>query len=558
MKFYYSKTYADLIDGIHVIQDNVGTHYPAPWNDFDYIVTFNAVYVVDSKIVILGETKILINGQTNTSKYFLEKGIKIDDGKTTEISELLDASNTVSLASDIAYYKAIHTNLSADDAITFLDGICDASYNFENFETYKQWPGFKSALLRQGTTAKARIKKGYPTATGRYAREAKFSIEVDSLSGSFEPLKFNFSSNRELGATNINLLIGENGTGKTHILKHIASLVTGLETSTNSWPYFHKLVVAAFSPFEHFHTSNEVAELLINKYAPQNMISRELSKSKRKRHLKINKYSYIGYKNESGKFQLDWPKEQSAKSLLKIIIDADGTYNTWPKSRFAILKDTLHTAIDFDTLGFKTKDGNHILITEDFLNSPEPFSKSVDLRYGICFFKKGIEISLSSGQLIYTYMLPALAAEIEEESLVILDEPELYLHPSLEVGLITMLQNLLKDTYSYAVIATHSAVLAREIDSNGINILRRSEQGTYSVKPAIETFGGSLDAIVGDVFDDYHETKPYQQIIDSEITNSKDHSELLKKISPMVGDEALAYINSKLYPLPETIVFKER
>lgn len=555
MKFYYSKSYVDLIDGIHILQDNVGTSYPAPWNDFDYIVTFNVVYVKNAKQVKFGETKILVNGFDNTSKYFIEKGIKHEAGKSTDVTLLLEASNVVSLASDIEFYKSISKHFTIEEATLLLEGICDASYNYDSFDTYRLWPGFNSALLRNGTTAETRIKKGFPTATGRYSRDKHFSIDIDSLPETFEPIELKFDNSRELGAANINLLIGKNGTGKTHILKHLSELITGIETSKNSWPYFHKLIVIAFSPFENFHTNDDVARILINKFSPQNMLSRELVKSKRQRHLKINKYAYIGYKNETGKFQLDWPKEYSAKSLLKIIAEDNITHRL---SRFETLKATLHISIDFDVLAFKAKDGNHILITEDFLASPDSFSRNVDCRAGICFIKKGIEIPLSSGQLIYSYIIPALAAEIEAESLVIIDEPELYLHPSLEVGLITMLQNLLKLTSSYAVIATHSAVLAREIDSNAINILRRSENGTIGAKPVVETFGGSLDAITGDIFDDYDELKPYQQVIDHKIASSTDHSDLVMRLGPMMGDEGLAYMSSKLHPQTETIVIKEK
>ncbi|KQV10650.1 hypothetical protein ASC74_11405 [Pseudomonas sp. Root329] len=558
MEFYFSKSYSDLPEGIHLIQDHVGTNFSSPWNDYDYIVTFNAILIKNKETSKIGEIKILVDNQVNTSKFFLEKGIKLDDGKSSNITDVLDPSNTVSLASDISFYKIINKLFSAEEATELLSGICDAGYYYENYEVYKKWPGFDNSLLRQGTAAEARIKKGFQIATGRYAPESSFKIEIDSLPETFEPIEFNFDNQRELGVTNINLLIGKNGTGKTHILKHLTEIITGIEPSTTSWPYFHKLVVAAYSPFETFYTNNDVIELLVNKYAPQKLVSRELTKSKRRRLLKTNKYSYIGYKNDSGKFQLEWPKEYSAKSLIKIIED-DKLKSLWlEQSRFEILKNTLKISINFDALGFKSKENKNIIINEGFLISPELFSKNVDTKSGICFFHNGVEVPLSSGQVIYSYLIPALAAEIEEESLVILDEPELYLHPNLEVGLISMLKNLLKKTSSYAVIATHSAVLAREIDRDGINILKRSASGTISVKPSFETFGGSLDSIIGEVFDDYSESKPFQLVIDKKIEGSTDHSALIKSISLKIGDEALAYITSKLNPMTDTIVFEEK
>ena len=83
----------------------------------------------------------------------------------------------------------------------------------------------------------------------------------------------------------------------------------------------------------------------------------------------------------------------------------------------------------------------------------------MDFKRGFEIIRDGKAIGLSSGQLIYSYMIPAIVSGMKDESLLILDEPELYLHPTLEMGLIKMLKSLLKDSSSYAIIATHSAVM---------------------------------------------------------------------------------------------------
>ena len=141
-------------------------------------------------------------------------------------------------------------------------------------------------------------------------------------------------------------------------------------------------------------------------------------------------------------------------------------------------------------------------------------------------------------------MLPSIVAEIEDESLIVLDEPELYLHPSLEIGLIHMLNYLLEETSSYAIIATHSAVIAREVEKKGISILTKKNNYSYSSRPTFETFGSSLELIMGEAFDDFNLTKPYQKNINKIIEEESSIKRTLEKHGNDLGDEALVYILS--------------
>ncbi|MEH8158782.1 AAA family ATPase [Aeromonas veronii] len=162
------------------------------------------------------------------------------------------------------------------------------------------------------------------------------------------------------------------------------------------------------------------------------------------------------------------------------------------------------------------------------------------------FIKNDKALSLSSGQLIYSYMIPAIVSEIEDESLIILDEPELYLHPHLEVGLIDMMKHLLSATSSYSIIATHSAILTREVEKKAVKILRRKNGRTEISAPSFETYGESLETIVGEVFDDYTTVKPFQNDIMRYVSSEEDVDSIIKKIGFDIGDEALAYIASEI------------
>lgn len=46
MIFYFSETLnIEKFEGIHLLQDHIGTNFKGPWDDFDYIITFQVFHV---------------------------------------------------------------------------------------------------------------------------------------------------------------------------------------------------------------------------------------------------------------------------------------------------------------------------------------------------------------------------------------------------------------------------------------------------------------------------------------------------------------------------------
>ena len=308
-----------------------------------------------------------------------------------------------------------------------------------------------------------------------------------------------------------------------------------------SWPFFHKLIVIAYSPFESFHTKDTVIELFERREKP----TRNRFSINRKR-LKVNEYSYIGFKNDdNGMFDINTPRIKTIESIIKI-----STYdkeNDWwrDKSRLDILMDTLLTCIDFDSIMIfdRCNPGKSSYIVDNTLF--KSISKIDAINCDIKFMKDDKELPLSSGQRIYSYMIPAIVSEIEDESILLIDEPELYLHPNLEIELLCMLKHLLGETNSIAIIATHSAVISREIKSKSIHILHRSGMSVSVLKPGIETYGESLESIISEIFDDKLVSKGYESDLDSLIDKYADIDTLITEKHNEVGDDALIYLLSK-------------
>ena len=468
MKYYYSESLSiENFDGFHLLQDHRGTNYKSPWDDFGYIITFKLYYVTEKKKRKLGSLKLLIKDIEDSSLFFKEHGKPLEP-KFFEITDILNIDNIVSIGEDVDLYKKINSLFSEGEAEDILIKICDAGYYHEQYEEFSSWKGFSGSFMR-GSAASAILKKGFQIALGRYIPEKTFDITLNELGDTFDDLCLKFDTNREIGKSNINLLIGKNGVGKSHALKKLSEIITGVIDTKTKHPYFHKLIMIAFSPFESFYTKSEIFKKLSTRYSVNEETNNRKSESRKRLH--VNEYSYIGFKNENGEHDLNHPIKLSIDSLIKVI-DYDDENSWWEEqSRFKILKDTLSLCIDFDSVFISNNDNQEFEVTSTL--DTKSLKNKLNYSNGIIFKKDGNVLPLSSGQQIYSYMIPAIIAELEEESLLVLDEPELYLHPELEVGLMNMLQHILKETKSYSIIATHSAILAREVESKAITILRK-------------------------------------------------------------------------------------
>lgn len=535
MNYYYSETLLiDKYPGIHLLQDHIGTNYGVPWDDFGYVITFKVYYVGDSNKIKIGNIKMLSKVNENTSLYFKEYGQE-SEPKIININNLLTEKMLISIGEDIDYYKKINSLFELEQIDALLESLCDAGYFHMNHSDYSKWEGYSGSLMR-GSSSAAILKKGYQIAVGRYNPTTKFNLNIESLGDSFDPINFKFNLDRKVGKSNICLLIGKNGVGKTHILKKISEVITGVTDGEEHPPYFHKLIVIAHSPFEEFYTENEIFNKLTVKYSRKGSLANK--KSLKRKRLHVNEYSYIGFRNQKGIFDPEYPVIKSVKSIIKIL-NYDKENSWWTeKTRFQLLKETLSISIKFDSISILDNDDNEIIINDKI----DRIKENINLNKGLIFKKDGAIIPLSSGQKIYTYMIPAIISELEDESLLILDEPELYLHPELEVGLINMLKNILDETKSFSIIATHSSILTREVERNAVTILRKTEGNTKVFRSSIETYGESIDVIISEVFDDEYVSKPYQKEIDKYFIRD---SSSISEIKSYIGNDALAYALSK-------------
>lgn len=107
----------------------------------------------------------------------------------------------------------------------------------------------------------------------------------------------------------------------------------------------------------------------------------------------------------------------------------------------------------------------------------------------------------ATGHKFIIHSIARLIAYIEENSLVLFDEPENHLHPPLLSFYYANVRNIIDNYKSVAFIATHSPVIVQETFARNVYVVRRLDGKTVINQPQIETYGATITSITTEVFD---------------------------------------------------------
>lgn len=113
----------------------------------------------------------------------------------------------------------------------------------------------------------------------------------------------------------------------------------------------------------------------------------------------------------------------------------------------------------------------------------------------------GASYPLSSGEISFLRFAAQASLHVENGSLLLLDEPETHMHPNFISQFVALLDSLLEQTGSAAIIATHSAYFVREVFQDQVIVLRNDQDGYVRIEPpTLRTFGADVGAISYFVF----------------------------------------------------------
>ncbi|MDO1499098.1 AAA family ATPase [Winogradskyella maritima] len=135
----------------------------------------------------------------------------------------------------------------------------------------------------------------------------------------------------------------------------------------------------------------------------------------------------------------------------------------------------------------------------------------------IKFSDNNVELQrASSGEFhLFTTMI-GIMASTRKNSLVIIDEPEISLHPNWQMRYIEFIRELFKDTNrvtAHIIIATHSHFLVSDLYGESSNIigLRKEDNMIKSIEINKDTYGWSSEDVLYNVFNVKSPTNYYLQ-----------------------------------------------
>ena len=151
---------------------------------------------------------------------------------------------------------------------------------------------------------------------------------------------------------------------------------------------------------------------------------------------------------------------------------------------YAELKDDINMQLE------KTLTLMNVKIDINMLESKsEDYYKNIKLSVN-----DGIETPLENKEsglqsLIMIELFKFYCKVFNQSSLLILEEPELFLHPHAKRMLSDILNDFIEDNKNQIIITTHSEEFIHNIDIKNINVIRKTENGTKKSRINKENYG---------------------------------------------------------------------
>lgn len=407
--------------------------------------------------------------------------------------------------------------------------------------------------------------------------------------GGYPPYYKNYFNN------NYTILVGENGQGKTTLLSFITNIFHNLER-------FHSRIFADFILLYEIYPNEENYRVLLEKYDDEiyitikGVIKRSLlleNNPNKKGGINPSKNNYspiITYK-EIGKFlpakiigsvfsfHGEYPSERPASYVgeerVKIfdvaklyglnhynfnslsngiskLIEMYQEDSQSIKQFFELLNLTFENRvrifeIDYDESLSEFEyldDEGWIQVTES--NRELIISKQSKRKLylnDLSFIKNGIQVNLSnmsSGEKMFLVRILSILSEIEDNSIIIIEEPELHLNPSWTKQIISMFHIFFKKFNVHFLISTHDYSFINTLFPE--NIIQVKDGDFKHLNSEVKTFLANEAEINNIFFDNTQKANYVEEILYEKI--SKSTKEELEEIFGYLGE---SYIKFKVF-----------
>ncbi len=415
-----------------------------------------------------------------------------------------------SLGQNETYYETLNQlpdNLQKD----ILLGLKDCAYDLKLFDKAIDEEVMQESLLRDVKEENVRNRLHRLARGDAKLTEFHFKYIFPAMGSDTEPpvLDFHVLPN-SMPPTNVHVLIGRNGVGKTYCMQHLSRTLLGESNSGNpvgellpigdnlkDWS-FAGLIAVSFSAFDNFD------------------LPQVEKPSIRSAMIGIRQSSVDGEENVS-----------IAKTPKQL---ANDFRNSFKLCRHGLRAGRWRSAVA--TLE------NDPLFAEARITD---LLKLKDETWGDLAVKTFSR--LSSGHAIVLLTITRLVELVDERSIILLDEPESHLHPPLLSAFIRSLSNLLMSRNGVAIVATHSPVVLQEVPKSCVWMLRRTGSISNVDRPMHETFGENVGVLTREVFGLEVTNSGYHTMLRNVIENQPfGYDIVVRKFNDQLGAEARAIV----------------
>ena len=463
------------------------------WDDYLFKTSYVLYFATAQEVIEIGGVKVAT------------KGMAAEDPHTDLPNKFASLGDSYfSLGQDREYY-ALLEKLPRQIGLAALNALRDIAQDPSIFEQVKAEPAFETSLLRNVpemtvTTQFRRIISGQAQLT-QY--DFQYSMPLYGTLAPTLRLEFNVHPD-QLPPTNVHVLIGSNGVGKSKMLRdfvlsassptHPGSFIdlSSPATSGSDASIFANIVRVAYSAFDQDGTASSDADQEPQIYT-------------------------VGLTNEEGQDLVD----QFVHSLA--ICRRGRRRGRWLSA--------IGTLADADPL---LADMNLATLVDG--DSTDPNSDA-----------RKMFNPMSSGHKIVILTMTRLIELVEERSLVLLDEPETHLHPPLLSALTRAISNLLLDRNGVAIVGTHSPVILQEVPRSCVWVLRRSGNDVRASRlpEDSETFGESVSRLTSEVFGLDVNRTGYTKVLNDLLTaHGGSGVQVMERLASQIGSEGQFVLSS--------------
>lgn len=527
------------------------------WNDFGYRTLYHihaTSNLTQKGNEYLGSIQIMEIGQTSNDCNLLRKCL----GPNLLFSALPEGFYSISFS--VGLFRDLERLLDVEQRKEFKKTLrLITNTSDEWYSKVRDTNCFKTSLMRNASMDAYALRIGDEIMKSDLrSYDLREQSMIFTLPNS-NPIELNFTGPATMAnddgllPSRLAVFIGDNGVGKSTILYRLVKILYAgvderekilAESLGKVEPKdvgFSKLIMVSYSALDNFtlpgSSNSEVLSIL---QGFDNGFGR---------------FTFCGLRNVRSEYEkfIDHENEKDGDWLHKAI-DTDHLDNVDIKN-VSILADEYATNIS-TIIQYENYTDNWNKLMKIFQRQ-SPIFENFKVAVHIMLSQERMKtqfIKQSTGIKFILHSLSTLVCKIEQNSILLFDEPENHLQPPLLSLLLRALRIMAEKYKSLILVATHSPVILQETFSDNVTIVSRAGDRYSFRHPKIETYGENIGVITNEVFGLNCSITGYYNAADmlwdrygDEIANKREplHA-LLRKAGINVGSELRAYLLGKM------------